>query len=165
MPLINLSGYICNVISLESNKDQTGWMIKIQKHIFKGFRSNTCLKSHEREIWGEWTWLVPICVGEQVALWTSPSTSLQSAIVHPTLRPYFYFDFLISDFSSTGITWQAWSCVCSYMVSLAIRRGTIWPVKTEFHLLLITWFMGIWHEFLTEAVGRRWWWYRVLVMI
>lgn len=43
-------------------------MIKIQKHIFKGFRSNPCLKSHAQETWGEWTWLVPICVGEQVVL-------------------------------------------------------------------------------------------------
>lgn len=80
---------ICQVISLDSDKDQTRWMIKIQKHTSKGFRSNPCLKSQTSETWRDGSWLMPVCVVEQVVVWTSLSVSLQSSIVHPTLRPYF----------------------------------------------------------------------------
>lgn len=91
-------------------------MIQIRKHTSKGFRSNPCLKSQTSETRGELAAPQPVCLGEQVVRSAPLSLLLLclTPVCYPTSCPraILYFDFLISERSSSGSVQRARSSVC-----------------------------------------------------
>lgn len=125
---------VCQVISLDSDKDQTWWLIQIQKHTSKGFRSNPCLKSQTSETRGEPAGLVFACLCRTAGGTLNLSLCL-TPVHYRTSHPQamIYFDFLISECIQLGqhlVSLELCVCVCAYMVSITIKLGTIWPVRT-----------------------------------
>lgn len=107
---------VCQVISLDSDKDQTWWLIQIQKHTSKGFRSNPCLKSQTSETRGEPAGLVFACLCRTAGGTLNLSLCL-TPVHYRTSHPQamIYFDFLISECIQLGqhlVSLELCVCVC-----------------------------------------------------